>query len=349
VGAIVFAGGGDAPGPDSRFDTANQAAARGGLYGKADTTHRPTTSAGYRTSDGGLIREQVYAAVRQLDAGRMTGAGFRERLAALGVPVPVGVDKLIAVYENNGKADFGRFVRAFEEYFAAATRPGAEPAPAGGTPRGAPAGGFGGSAIPREALTSHDDRADLASPIRPATAYRATADAERFTAGSTSGGAFYSPHIAPLQRGHGDILGWSSPPTAGEAEQAARGRGRPNRTLYDTHSPALDIVSVAGRERLALSSSGWHASPTSEREVREVHSRRHLAEARYRDSGPILGWGAGGDSPSVSGGAAGGDGGALVASEFALVVGRGRAHVADNPMAAKDRAGPAAAPYATDE
>jgi hypothetical protein len=35
--------------------------------------------------------------------------------AALGVTPPIGVNKLIALYDTNGKADFSRFVRAFEE------------------------------------------------------------------------------------------------------------------------------------------------------------------------------------------------------------------------------------------
>jgi hypothetical protein len=79
---------------DSRFESATQAAQRTGLYGKGDVEHRPITSAGYRTVDGGLLREQVHAAIRQLDAGSWTTRQFRDHMATLGLPsLPPAVER----------------------------------------------------------------------------------------------------------------------------------------------------------------------------------------------------------------------------------------------------------------
>ena len=44
-------------------------------------------------------------------------------------PMPVMVEKLILEFEANGRANFPRFVRAFEDYFASITVP-ADPVPA---------------------------------------------------------------------------------------------------------------------------------------------------------------------------------------------------------------------------
>ena len=64
---------------------------------------------------------QIYSCVRQLDAGSITVRGFRARLSALNVPVPLSVEKLLTNFESHGRVDFPKFVRAFEDYFHAVT------------------------------------------------------------------------------------------------------------------------------------------------------------------------------------------------------------------------------------
>ena len=105
IGEEERAGGGGGPpnaqegggglGPDARFESSTQASLRTGLYGRGDTAHRPVTTGGYRTTDGGLLREQVSSAFRLLDAGQLTSSAFYARLQDLGVPVPRGLSKLV--------------------------------------------------------------------------------------------------------------------------------------------------------------------------------------------------------------------------------------------------------------
>jgi hypothetical protein len=201
--------------PDYRFESSTQESQRLGLHGKEDSSHRPATSAGYRTEDHGLLREQVYSAVRQLDSGRISTKVFRERLFALGISVPISVEKLIQVYDCNGRADFGKFIRAFEDFFAShpvLSRPGTTATEDASSPSGP---GSRLSAITREQMLARDG---YAGPVRPSNPYEASQDQTTFAEGNTSGGTFYSTHVDGLQRGHGDILGWSTPATSTEVE-----------------------------------------------------------------------------------------------------------------------------------
>jgi hypothetical protein len=104
------------PTPDAaRFETSAQADARRGIR---TSTPGAITSAGYGGKDGGLLREQLYSLVRQLDAGSLTIGGFRGRLRGLAVDeadIPP-LERLLSDYASNGTADFGRFVRAFEDF-----------------------------------------------------------------------------------------------------------------------------------------------------------------------------------------------------------------------------------------
>lgn len=76
----------------------------------------PHSRAGHGLPDKGLLREQVYSLVRQLDKGMLTASGFRSRAAQMQIDIPSAVQKLLQDFEANGRADFSRFVRGFEEY-----------------------------------------------------------------------------------------------------------------------------------------------------------------------------------------------------------------------------------------
>lgn len=416
AGRLLRASGGpdDLP-PDARFESTMQATQRTGLYGKADATHRPPTSAGYRTADRGLLREQIHSAVRLLDGGRINSRQFRARLTDIGVDLPPAVDRLLQTYDSNGKVDFPRFVRAFEDFLDARTVPdpaaavdaspavpvcaaaavsGSAPASFSGAYGLGPAtgslaypdrdaaygrapdagssavGGGGGSSaasaagtVGRDEMVIVDDRRDLTRPLRPGSAYTASGDVSQFTRGSTSGGAFYSPHIDPAHRGHGDILGWSMPPTHAEAEQLPPRRPAPDRRLYDTYSPSIDIASVEQRAHFAdavhlhTALGSGHMDPR----FRDLTSRRNLHPERHRDHGNIIAPQAGTGSsfsgstsampPAAPAAASAGHGAGASSGagsdplerererEFAMFAGRGRARV-PSALAQYERRGP---------
>jgi hypothetical protein len=286
VGKLLVQAG--AAGGDARFETATQASLRTGLHGKADTAHRPVTSAGYRTADHGMLREQVYSAIRQLDAGALPAGRFRERMAALGMPIPPVAERLLHNYDTNGKADFSRFVRAFEDAFAERT-----------------VAAVGGEAAMVEGsgdapLTASGAAADV-SPSAP------------FAHDSTSAGTYRSARAAAqAERSHGDILGWQ-----GEAAQnaevregtgASRRRHVTDRRLYDKESPALDIMSVQDQARFGATGRSDAIMGTAP-DLRP--SRRAVADARYRTAGNITAWAGGDFGPE---GGVGSGGGAAAAS-----------------------------------
>lgn len=414
AGRLLRASGGpdDLP-TDARFESTTQATQRTGLYGKSDALHRPPTSAGYRTADRGLLREQIHSAVRLLDGGRINSRQFRARLTDIGVDLPPSAERMLQTYDGNGKVDFPRFVRAFEDFLDAKTMPdpdaaaaaAAAPEPAAHAfgPSGAGAaygagaatgarpplarrgdiygsepgvaGGVGGSSssssgvasgssaaassavgtVGREDMVIVDDGRDLTRPLRPGSSYTASGDTAHFTRGGTSGGAFYSPHIDPAHRGHGDILGWSMAPTTAEAEQLPPRRPAPDRRLYDTYSPSIDIASVEQRAHFAdavhlhTALGSGHMDPR----FRDLTSRRNLHPERHRDHGNIIaphaaaaGSGAGGRPGTGSGSSAAapeghstGSHAGLLDREHAMFAGRGRARV-PSALAEYERSGP---------
>lgn len=197
-----------------------------------------------------------------------------------------------------------------------------------------------------------DDGRDLTRPLRPGSAYAASGDAAQFTRGGTSGGAFYSPHIDPAHRGHGDILGWSMAPTTAEAEQVPPRRPAPDRRLYDTYSPSIDIASVEQRAHFAdavhlhTALGSGHMDPR----FRDLTSRRNLHPERHRDHGNIIaphaaaaaaGAGAGSRPGSAPGSASSGpeSDARLLDREHAMFAGRGRARV-PSTLAEYERSGP---------
>eukprot|EP00943_MAST-04B_sp_MAST-4B-sp1_P008671 g8671.t1 len=99
------------------FDTTYELAAAEGLQRKDG----PLTSAGYDTRDNGLVREQIYSSIRQLDQGGLTARDFRTRLAQLGLKMPHEAKRLLTHYESNGRVAFKDFVQAFEPYFQSCT------------------------------------------------------------------------------------------------------------------------------------------------------------------------------------------------------------------------------------
>jgi len=78
----------------------------------------PITSAGYDTRDKGLLRQQVHAAIRRLDAAEFDERMFSRRLSDLGIaPLPEAAQKLLDRQLNGNRISFKEWVRAFEPYF----------------------------------------------------------------------------------------------------------------------------------------------------------------------------------------------------------------------------------------
>ena len=109
--------------PLQRFETESQHAALTGI-GEPDV---PITSAGYQTADKGLVREQLYSLIRQLDQGAITIATFRQHLHSMRIPVPPRAERHLHLYAANGRVNFKEFVVAFEDYLEQATVHVAEP------------------------------------------------------------------------------------------------------------------------------------------------------------------------------------------------------------------------------
>lgn len=235
--------------PDETFESVAAAAARQGLGTRG--SERPITSAGYRTTDGGLLREQVYSLVRQLDSGDMNVADFRLAVQRLGLPVTPVVERLLANYKSNGKARFSDFVRAFEDYFAAMT-----------------------TAAPEEAEESEASQLEQAAAASGATGLGPRRQLGR--AGTRA-----------AQRGHGDIVGWNSVPTdPTELRQFERLQGRRpelrrNRSLYD--STPENVVTWVGADRPPLSGLVNAHGKVTRKGSGEMHAAR-------RGHGNIVQW-----------------------------------------------------------
>ena len=217
AGALLYPGGGGAPGgppaqaAHERFESHGQRTGREGLHGPAAAAHRPATSAGYGTSDGDATRRALHEALRLFSAGGCSGAQLRARLAGLGAhPLPPAADKALRDAERPGGAlDFGRAARAFEDFLAGATTP----APRAEAPAQEPPPSARGGVSRADMLLRGP--ADLGRPARPA-AYAATPDLPTFTRNNTVSGKFYSTHVPPDMRSHGDIVGWQGETTARE-------------------------------------------------------------------------------------------------------------------------------------
>jgi len=243
--------------PDSRFESVTQANARAGLGG-AYASARPKTSAGYATSDHGLLREQVYGIIRQLDSGMLTTKSFAGQLQRLGVDMPAGVAVLLQKYDSNGSATFKQFVAAFQDYFAerAASQPTFVPPP-----------------VPEE--------------MRPGTA----PEANRTGRGM---GVYYSKdglnRNSALHAGHGDILTWqggvSETPEADKRAAMLAGHRvgmQRRRHLYDTSTGTSNLIS-------------WHGDTSGTPGldgVRDRISRRGIPATARKNAGNIIQWAGG--------------------------------------------------------
>lgn len=242
-----------------RFETYGTAMLKGGLGLRR--------SGGARSGgDRGLLREQIYSCVRQLDSGSMTAHDFRVRLTQLGVPVPAEVDRLLANAGAAGRAQFTQFVRAFEPYFA-----------------------------DREAATASDDvpveTAPDRSPRRSPLRSKKSAPAQGFMDEPTvlARAKEASEGAASRHGGHGNILTWQDTPDITPAEYRAM--------IRDGVRPSIK-KKVKGLDQRMYSTGGtehilhWEKGETDIELVNK--SRKKGSELRHRDAGNILAW-AGGD------------------------------------------------------
>ena len=88
------------------------------LHVAADAAH--SNFGGHRhaspsSPDQSFVRSQLFAAVRQLDAGQLSEGGFRRALKGMGVdPVPAEVERLLRDHAAGGGVPFSAFAHAFE-------------------------------------------------------------------------------------------------------------------------------------------------------------------------------------------------------------------------------------------
>lgn len=244
----------DAP---SRFESAASSSARRGLGG-AVASSGPLSSAGYDSSAGALIRQQLYSLVRQLDAGAVSVGGFRDRMASLGVGVPAPVEKLLADFSANGKADFAKFVRAFDSVIASLPASRSDS---------------------RAASAAHS----VASPGRGEPSYE-DEDGQAHVRGRrhASGKAV---------RGHGDIVSWEGATLTPEEvadsmrKEGLRPRLQRDRNLYDGRSAGRDIVAWSAEQDPAASAAQQAAHGPS----RRARGPQHIAS---RNAGDFITWSA---------------------------------------------------------
>jgi hypothetical protein len=98
--------------PSQSFMTTSQMSSSP-LRGK----EQPQTSAGYDTRDKGLLRQQVHALIRRLDAGEYDGKVFARKLFELGISPPETALRLLDRHSTGGNISFKDWVKAFEPFF----------------------------------------------------------------------------------------------------------------------------------------------------------------------------------------------------------------------------------------
>jgi len=250
----------------SRFESTASSTARRGLGGDSAAAG-PVTSAGYGSSTGALVRQQLYSLVRQLDSGAIAIPEFRDRLSRLGVGVPLSAEKLLADFAANGKADFGRFVRSFDDEIARLPVVVAAAAAASSE-----SGSHGAGSRPSSAAAS------------VAAAAAASAAAHHGRRRAVGGQAV---------RGHGDIVSWHDAHVTPEEEAESlrmdglRPRMSRDRHIYDDRAPPRDIV--------AWTRDG--AAPPGRPDSRRAPGPSHIAS---RTAGDFIGWAAEPQGPKGS-------------------------------------------------
>ena len=103
---------------EHHFETSTQSTYVNGL-GQKDKL--PITSAGYHTKDRGLLREQIYSCLRNLDSGTFDANQCRQRLENLGVKIGAASEKHFQKHLRTGQMDFNKFARSFEDFLEKST------------------------------------------------------------------------------------------------------------------------------------------------------------------------------------------------------------------------------------
>ena len=314
-----------------RFETMTRAAQRTGLDGRGGGGGAPAAAAVGDASSRAAVKTAARAledgrmtmpAFRAAAAAALGLAGGHE--------LPAAADRLLRESARTGRVDVERIISTLfgSASSSSAATAAAEPPPAhvsaahAATVQQLPSGvgerdvherptvesvhakqaalaraGASGAApgtVSREALFIGPGGAVTAGggPLRPGPAYAATAEAASFTRSHAIGGKYYAPHVDPAQAHHGDILGWTTAPTADgeEQEQQSRRRAPPDRRLYDGPSHAVDILSV--EQRAILTQFADHNASESmpdDLRFRDLTARPHrVPERRYATSGDII-------------------------------------------------------------
>lgn len=270
---------------DARWESLAQAQARdvvrgAGMVPQSGLGMAPTARAGHGLPDKGLLREQVYSLVRQLDKGMLTAAGFRARAAQMQIFIPPAVDKLLLDFEANGRADFARYVKGFEDYLHARAREAEAAAAAAQAQEGVPVGARG-------VETAEDRRA---REERDAAAGAAAAASARGLG-----------QVQSATRSHGDIIGWhgeAAEKAAKEEEESLRKRGlRPgmqrNTALWNAAATVGSGNPTGGGSAADMGTILGPASLNAAGGLRTTRKGKGPTSIADRSAGNIIAWAAG--------------------------------------------------------
>ena len=66
------------------------------------------------SSEQRVVRQQVFAAIRKMDAGELSASQFKDRMMQIGIELPPDIFKLLIDHQSSGAATFNTFASAFE-------------------------------------------------------------------------------------------------------------------------------------------------------------------------------------------------------------------------------------------
>jgi hypothetical protein len=280
-----------------------------------------------RTADD--ARARVRSLIPQVDCGAVTVSAFKQALERQLHVSPSSVpqlDRLLFPAPSHGRIDADGILAAIDTAILAATNNNGartDPSPRASTASSSPGAAARSAAraaasLDRVALlmttappqpsassaAASSTSSPLSRPLRPSPAFAASADLPSFTEGHTSGSSYYSPHVPPSLRHHGDIIANPPPertPRASERAKpvAADPNTSPAYAAWYGESPAgrhLDLLSVQQRRALDRAPGGTHGfqhtSHTPEEQRQAVRDERLVVAStgKIKPHPSRLGW-----------------------------------------------------------
>ena len=74
------------------------------------------------SSEQRVVRQQVFAAIRKMDAGELSASQFKDRMMQIGIELPPDIFKLLIDHQSSGAATFNTFASAFESCWKSVTQ-----------------------------------------------------------------------------------------------------------------------------------------------------------------------------------------------------------------------------------